>query len=64
MKYFTAKQVAEILGVSYIYVRTLIQKKRIEAIDVGCGAERIWRIPDTELERFKKDNSNLNIIGE
>lgn len=61
MKYYTVKQVAEILGLSYAYVRLLIQNKRIEAIDVGYKSERIWRISEAELERFKNDNSNLNI---
>jgi excisionase family DNA binding protein len=61
MKYYSVKEVAAILGLSYSFVRFLILNKRLEAIDVGCGKERIWRVSNTELERFRKDNSSLNI---
>ena len=61
MKLYSVKEVAAMMGVSYSFVRFLILNKRLEAIDVGCKKERIWRVSDSELERFKKDNSSLNI---
>lgn len=60
MTYYTVKQTAQILGVSYTYMRQLIESGQIEASNIGRGSEKIWRISDVEIARYMKSKSNLN----
>lgn len=59
MRYYTVKEIAKLLQLSYIATRTLIQKGKIQALNVGAGQDKIWRISESELERFIKNNLNI-----
>jgi len=58
MRYYTVKEVAKLLNLSYIGTRSLIQSGKLEAVNVGCGKDKIWRISEEQLSRFI--NINLN----
>lgn len=60
MRYYNVREVATMLSLSYGYVRMLIEAGKLEAVNVGLRSEKIWRISEAELERFKKTNSNIN----
>jgi len=52
---FTMKKTAEILGVSYITVHRLIQRRLLRS----SLASRKKIIAETEIERFLKDTSRI-----
>lgn len=58
MKYYTVKEIAKLLNLSYIGTRSLVESRKIEAVNVGCGKTKIWRISEEQLNRFI--NNNLN----
>lgn len=58
MRYYTVKEIAKLLGLSYIGARALVENQKIEAVNVGCGKTKIWRISEEQLSRFI--NNNLN----
>jgi len=58
MRYYTVKEIAKLLNLSYLGTRSLVQSGKIEAVNVGCGKDKIWRISEEQLNRFI--NNNLN----
>lgn len=59
MKYYTVKQAAEILAVSYAFMRLLVESGEIEAANVGRGKEKIWRISEEAIQKYMKKKSNI-----
>ena len=58
MRYYTVKEIAKLLNLSYVGTRSLIQSGKLEAVNVGCGQDKIWRVSEEQLNRFI--NVNLN----
>lgn len=48
---YTAKQVADVLGISHIYVRKLCESGAIKAQKTSANGH--WRISERELRRYK-----------
>ncbi len=51
-KLFTIKQVAEILNMNKKTVYNYCLSKRINAINLSETERSLWRIPESELNRF------------
>ena len=48
----TPAEVADILVCSDRHVRTLIETRRLPAVDIGAGRRREWRVGRTQLEQY------------
>lgn len=55
----TVHQVAEKLGVTEQHVHDLICAGQLQAVDVGGGSKRYWRIPIEAYEQFVKTRNSL-----
>lgn len=58
MKLYTIAEAAEALGVSDDTVRRLVDRYKIEAVDLarGAGRRRTIRITQTALDRFLRES--------
>ncbi len=57
MKFYTIKQVAEILSVCPKTVSSLIRDGKLWAVEIG-GTERIsFRVHEKDLDRFRAENA-------
>lgn len=57
MKFYTIKEVAEILSVCPKTVVSLIRDGKLKAVEIG-GTERIsFRVYEKELDRFMAENA-------
>jgi excisionase family DNA binding protein len=54
-KYYTTAQAAELLGVETDTVKVYCNTDRIKGEKVG----HIWMVPESEIKRYKQDESNL-----
>lgn len=61
---YTIQQVADLLGCSKQHVINAIDCGELEAINIGLGAARVWRIEFSAFDRFKAGKSSLNLGGE
>jgi excisionase family DNA binding protein len=57
---FRVGEVARRLGCSDVHVIDLIEEGKIEAIDVGSGGRKYWRVPREALERYQVRNNSLS----
>lgn len=53
-KFFTVKDLADILKVSEKTIYRLIESKEIQAFKIGQS----WRIKESDLQKFLEDRSN------
>jgi len=53
-KFYTVLECAEYLNCSDKTIRLLIEKKKLQAYDIGAGERKVYRIPASELELFLK----------
>jgi excisionase family DNA binding protein len=58
MELYTVDECAELLKCSGKTIRRLLEKKKLQAFDIGAGERKIYRIPAEELERFLKNTAN------
>jgi excisionase family DNA binding protein len=54
----TVQQTSAALGLPEQGVRDLIEEGKLLALDVGGGTRKFWRIPATEIQRFKAERRN------
>ena len=54
-KYYTTAEAAELLGVETDTVKVYCNTDRIKGEKVG----HIWMVPESEIKRYKQDESNL-----
>jgi len=54
-------EVAERLGITEQHVHDLIAEGQIQAVDVGGGTRRFWRIPVEGYEAFLKARHSFRI---
>lgn len=60
-KVLTVAEVAARLDVTEQHVRDLIEEGKIQALDVGGGGNRYWKIPVEGYEKFIADRHSFNI---
>lgn len=53
-RFYTPKEVAEILRVSTEQVRCWIRSRQLEGVCVGTGKKKIYRVSEEALEKFLK----------
>jgi len=58
----TVKQFAERFGVSKQHVLNLIDAGQLQAVNIGIGSLKFWRIPVAEAERY--ESARLNVPEE
>jgi excisionase family DNA binding protein len=58
-KMLTVLEAASRLGVSDAHVLNFIEDGRLEAIDVGDGSRKHWRVPVAAFEKFLAARSSL-----
>lgn len=58
MRHYNLKQVAEMLGVTYKFVRSLVQKGLLPASNISISTEKVWRVSEKDLQGFLEKNSN------
>ncbi len=54
-------EVAEKLRITKEHVSSLIEEGRLEAIDVGGGTRKSWRIPVHAYEKFLQERHSLTL---
>ena len=50
---YTVAEVAERYSVREDTVRTWIRKGHLEALDIGSGSRKVYRITENQLEKFE-----------
>lgn len=58
-KMLTVTETARELAVTEQHVQDLIEEGRINAVNVGGGTRKFWRVPTGELERFMAERSSM-----
>lgn len=56
----TVEEVAEQLSVDDQHVRNMIDEGSLDAINIGTGQRKFWRIPAAALDRLLKQRSSAN----
>ena len=54
---YTVDECAKLLKCSDKTIRRLIEKKKLQALDIGAGERKVYRISGSELERFLKNTA-------
>ncbi len=54
---YTVDECAKLLKCSDKTIRRLIEKKKLQALDIGAGERKVYRISGAELERFLKNTA-------
>lgn len=57
MELYTVSECAELLKCSGKTIQRLIEKKKLQAFDIGAGQRKVYRIPVEELERFVEETA-------
>lgn len=60
-KVLAVAEVAARLDVTEQHIHDLIDEGKLQAIDVGGGSKRFWRIPREAYEKFLADRHSFNI---
>lgn len=63
-QWFSMQDAADLMGVSVSLVRKLIEKRELEASNVGTGKLKEWRISEREIAEFMERRSNLFVQTE
>jgi excisionase family DNA binding protein len=51
-EYYTVSDFAQVAGIHYNTVRRAIDKGVVQAINIGTGKKKIWRIHKSEFHRI------------
>jgi excisionase family DNA binding protein len=54
-KFYTVKELSDLLKVSEIHIRTIIRDKQLEAFKVG----REWRVTEESIQAYIEKNKNI-----
>jgi excisionase family DNA binding protein len=60
---YTIQQVADLLGCSKQHVINAIDQGELEAVNIGLGVARVWRIEFSAFDRYRARKSSLRPGG-
>lgn len=59
----TVSEAAALFHVTEQHIQNMIDSGELEAINLGIGPRKMWRIPPEAIAAFRKRASSLNLEG-